>query len=95
MRWPIIRMTLGFALVHCPTEPERDRGRQLLTEVKRVFISRGHNLGDLPFIDVCLGWELARCGERDDAISLLRTATDHLFRDGRLLSWSIPQPPVF
>jgi class 3 adenylate cyclase len=88
------RMTLGFALVHCPTEPERDRGRQLLTEVKQVLISRGHNLGDLPFIDVCLAWELARRGERDEAIPLMRAATDHLFRDGRLLSWGIPATGV-
>ncbi len=88
------RMTLGFALMHCPTDPERDRGRQLLTAVKQVFISRGHNLGDLPFIDVCLAWELARRGERDEAIPLMRTATDHLFRDERLLAWGIPATGV-
>lgn len=87
-------MTLGLTLVHCATDHERDRGRELLTEVKRVFTSRGHNLGDLPFIEVCLTAEMARCGDRNDAIPLMRAATDHLFRDGRLVGWGIPATGV-
>ena len=41
------RLTLGMALVHRPTDAERDRGQKLLAEVSEVFVRRGHNLGEL------------------------------------------------
>ena len=31
-----------------------------------------------------------RRGDRDAAIPLMRTATDHSFREGRLLAWTVP-----
>ena len=49
------RMTLGVALVHRQTDAERDRGQKLLAEVSDVFLRRGHNLGELPIVDVLLG----------------------------------------
>ena len=33
-------------------------------------------------------------GERDDAIPPMRSATDHLFREGQLLAWGIPATGV-
>jgi hypothetical protein len=84
------RMTLGFALVHRHTDAERDRGQKLLAEVSDVFLRRGHNLGDLPIVNVYLARERARCGDRDEAMPLMRAAVDHLFRDGQLLAWGIP-----
>jgi hypothetical protein len=88
------RMTLGVALVHRPTAADRDRGQKLLAEVSDVLLRRRHNLGDLPIVNVCLARERARRGDRDDAIPLLRTAADHLFRDGPLLLWGIPATGV-
>ena len=38
--------------------------------------------------------ERARRGDRDDAVPLIRAATDHLFREGQLLAWSIPATGV-
>jgi hypothetical protein len=38
--------------------------------------------------------ERARRGDRDDAIPLMRAATDHLFREGRLLAWGLPVTDV-
>ena len=76
------RMTLGVALVHRQTAAERDRGQKLLAEVSDVFLRRGHNLCDLPIVDVYLARERARRGDRDDAIPLMRAAVDHLFRRG-------------
>jgi hypothetical protein len=81
---------LGVALVHRPTAAERDRGQKLLAEVSNVFLRRGHNLGELPLVNVYLAREQARRGDRDDAIPLMRTAVDHLFREGQLLGWGIP-----
>jgi class 3 adenylate cyclase len=87
-------MTLGFALVHRQTAAERDHGGQLLAEVSEVFLRRGHNLCDLPIVDVYLARQGARRGDRDEAIPLMRAAVDHLFREGRLLAWGVPATGV-
>jgi hypothetical protein len=87
-------MTLGTALAHRPTAAERDRGQKLLAEVSEVFLRRGHNLSELPIVDVYSARERARCGDRDDAIPLIRAAVDHLFRDERLLAWGVPATGV-
>jgi hypothetical protein len=50
---------------------------------------RGHNLGELPIVNVYLARERARRGNRDDAIPLMRAAVDHLFREGQLLIHSV------
>ena len=55
---------------------------------------RGHNLCDLPIVEVYLARERARRGDRDDAIPLMRAATDHLFREGQLLVWGVPATGV-
>jgi class 3 adenylate cyclase len=89
-----IRMTLGVALVQRPTDADRDRGQQLLTEVSDVLLRREHNLGELPLVNVYLARERARRGERDEAIPLMRAAVDHLFREGRLLVWGVPATGV-
>jgi hypothetical protein len=88
------RLTLGFALVHRNTNAERDRGHELLAGVSDVFVRRGHNLADLPIVDVYLARERAWRGDRDDAIPLMRAAVDYLFREGRLLAWSAPATGV-
>ena len=87
-------MTLGTALVHRPTAAERDRGQKVLAEVSEVFLRRGHNLSELPIVDVYSARERARRGDRDDAIPLIRAAVDHLFRDERLLAWGVPATGV-
>jgi hypothetical protein len=87
--------TLGIALVHRPTDADRERGHKVLTEVAEVFLRRGHNLADLPLVEVYAAREKARCGDRDDAIPLMRAAVDHLFRPGQLLlGWGIPATTV-
>jgi hypothetical protein len=90
----LTRMTLGTALVHRPTAAERDRGQKILAEVSEAFLRRGHNLSELPIVDVYSARERARCGDRDDAIPLIRAAVDHLFRDERLLAWGVPATGV-
>ncbi len=75
------QITLGLALVHRPTDAERARGQKLLAEFSDV----GYFLGDLLLIvQVYLARERARCGDRDEAIPLMRAAVDHLFREGLL-----------
>jgi hypothetical protein len=87
-------MTLGLALVRRHTAPERDHGQKLLAEVSDVLLRQGQHLADLPIVNVYLGRERARRGDRDDAIPLIRATTDHLFHEGQLLMWGVPATGV-
>jgi len=88
------RWTLGGALVHRRTAAERHRGEKLLAEVGEEYLRRRHNLCDLPITNVYLAREKARRGDPDEAIPLMRSAADHLFRDGQLLAWGLPATGV-
>jgi class 3 adenylate cyclase len=88
------RGTLGMALVHRHTDAERGRGHKLLAEVGDTFVRRGHNLAELPLVNVYSAREGARDGDRDGAMSLMRSAVDHLFGEGHLLAWGIPATGV-
>lgn len=88
------RMALGVALVHRQTAAERDRGLTLMAEVSDVFARDAHNLGDRPLVEVYMAREQARRGDLDEAIPLMRAATDHLAREGQLLAWGIPATGV-
>jgi class 3 adenylate cyclase len=89
-----VRATLGVVLVHRRTDADRDRGHKILAEVSDVFLRGGHNLCELPVVNVYVARERARVGDRDDAIPPMRTEADHLFREGRLLGWGIPATGV-
>jgi hypothetical protein len=89
-----IRATLGLALMHRDDAAERDRGQRLGAEVSEVFRNQGHNLCDLPIVEIYLARERARGAGRDDAIEVMRAVGDHLFRDGRLLLWGVPATGV-
>jgi hypothetical protein len=87
-------MTLGVALVHRQTAAECDRGHKLLAEVSEAFVRRGHNLCDLPIVNVHVARERARRGGRDEAIPLMRAAVDDLVGAGQLLAWGVPATGV-
>jgi class 3 adenylate cyclase len=88
------RVTLGVALVHRPTAAERNRGQKLLAETIDVFMCGGHNLGELPIVHLYLAREMARRGDLDVAISLMRVAVDDLVREGQLMGWGVPATGV-
>ena len=81
------QMSLGVALVHREADADRDRGQKFLAEVSDV-------LSDLPIVNAYLARVRARRGDRDDAVPLIRAATDHLFREGQLLAWGVPATGV-
>ncbi len=88
------RMTLGVVLTHRQDDDDRDRGQRLLAEVSEAFRRRGHNLGELPLVEVYLARARVRRREHDDAVPLMRAAVDKLFTDGRLLAWGSPTTGV-
>ncbi len=63
-------------------------------KVSDVFLRRGYGLGELPIVEISSVRERARCGDRDDAIPLMRAALDHLIREGQQLAWGIPATGV-
>jgi hypothetical protein len=83
------QVTLGAALVNCQTAAERDRGQQLLVDVREVFLCDQHHIADLPLVEVYLARERARHGNHDDAIPLMRAEVDHLVHEGLLLAWGV------
>lgn len=88
------RLPLGIALVHRETVAARDRGQALLADVSDVLVAHEHNLGDRPLVDVYVGREMARRGDPDDAIPLMRAAVDQLVHEGQLLAWGTPTTGV-
>ena len=45
---------------------------------------------DLPLVEAYLAREVARRGNLDEAIPLMRATADPLFRERRLLAWGVP-----
>jgi hypothetical protein len=88
------RLTLGVALVHRETAEEYDRGVQILAEVSELFQRQGHNLSELPIVNVYSARDKARRGDRDEAIVMMRANLEHLTREGQLLTWGIPVTAV-
>ena len=75
----IARMTLGLALVHRPTDADRDHGHELLAELSAVFLRGGYPQFELPLVNVYMAREQARDGDRDEAITLMRAAARGFF----------------
>jgi class 3 adenylate cyclase len=88
------RATLGVALVHRHTDADRHRGQSLLADISEEFPRREFVLGELPVVNVYVARERARCGDRDEAIPLMRAAVDDLLREGQLLLYGIPATGV-
>ena len=90
----LARITLGMALVHRATDPERERGQKLLAEAIDVFLRGGYVQAELPILNLYVARERARHGDRDDAIPRMRTAADYIFRGGQFLLWSVSSTGV-
>jgi class 3 adenylate cyclase len=88
------RYALGLALMHRESPADRERGLQVLTQLRDMCLHEHWTLSEVPFIDAYVAWEQARRGDLDGAISALRTSVDHLFDAGQF-AWCIPPTRVF
>ena len=88
------RFTLGVALMHRDSPAERERGLALLGQVRDMCLHGRFYQYLLAAVDVYTARELARRGDRDGAIPLMRAAVDDLFREGLLLAWCVPATGV-
>jgi class 3 adenylate cyclase len=76
------RLTLGITLVHRDSRADRDRGVELLSQVREMCMSQRYFLSNLPGVIAYIARENARRGDRDGAIPVMRTAVDDVFRSG-------------
>ena len=80
----IARTTMGLALVHRPSRPDRDRGLELLEQVGETCRQGRYYLSELPLVDMYAACETARRGDRDGAVAVISAAVDDFFSSGQL-----------
>jgi hypothetical protein len=80
----LARFTLGIALVHRDSPADRERGLELLGQVRDMCLQGRFYLSLLAVVDMCTARERARRGDRDGAIPPLREVVDDLFHAGQL-----------
>ena len=73
---------------------DRDRGLELLTEVRELTLEGRFYLSELPVVELYAAREQARHGDVDDAISGMRTALDLLFERGQF-AWGVVASAIF
>ena len=88
------RIALGLALVHRESAADRDRGLQVLAQVRDMCHRGRFYLTELPTVEVYTARERARRGDLDGAIPLMRNALDDLVRAGQLLGWGVASTGV-
>ena len=74
--------TMGMVLV-VRNAAATDRGLQLLRQVREMSVGDRFYRCHLPVINAWIGWGVARCGDREEALPMLRSASDDLFTDGQ------------
>jgi hypothetical protein len=80
----LLRFTLGIALVHRDAAADRQRGLELLMQVRGMWLREGSLRYGIPLLDICVARESARNGDRDGATPVMRKAVDDLHQAGRL-----------
>jgi hypothetical protein len=80
----IARTTMGLALVHRPSRPDRDCGLELLEQVGEMCRQGRYYLSELPLVDTYAACETARRGDRDGAVAVISAAVDDFFSSGQL-----------
>jgi hypothetical protein len=80
----IVKYTLGFALVQRDAEADRQRGLELLAQVHDMCLHGRCYRSELPAFDFVDANEMARRGDRDGAIPVMRKAVNDLFQTGLL-----------
>ena len=80
-----LKFTLGRVLAERDTPAERQRGMELLTEVRDMCLQLRFFRARLPLIELYTARERVRIGDCEDATSAMCKALDDLFREGQLV----------
>jgi hypothetical protein len=79
----VVKFSLGVALVYRDAVADRQRGLELLTQVRVMWLREQDGYG-MPLLDIYVARQCARDGNRDAAITVLRDAVNGLLQAGRL-----------
>ncbi len=77
-----IWLMLGIALMHRESSADRERGLAVLGQVRDRCLNRRFYVTELATVDIYTAREMARRGDRDGALPLMRSAVDAWFRSG-------------
>ena len=73
----VVKFSLGVALVHRDATADRQRGLELLRQVREMWLIAQDRYG-MPLLDIYVAQHSARIGDRDAAISVMGKAVDDL-----------------
>jgi hypothetical protein len=77
----LVEYTLGVALLYRDAVADRDRGLELMVRAREWQRERAPSLA--PVTELVIGPEMARRGDRDAAVAVMRNALDELYEAGR------------
>ena len=80
----LARTALGIALLHCASAADRQRGLELLEQLRDMCTHEVYYSSITHFIDVYIARERSRRGEMDKWLPLMRSAVDGMFQIGQL-----------
>ena len=86
--------TLGLVLVHRPSPSELGRGIEILAEIADMCQHGRFYRTEVSVSDLYSGWALAKLGDVDAGISVMRGAVDKLFETAKL-SWCVAASGIF
>jgi adenylate cyclase len=81
----LTKYALGLNLLHQAASADRDRGLQMLAQVRDMCLHGRFFLSELPAVDFWAARERATRGHRDDAIPVMRQAADDMFGKDQFL----------
>jgi adenylate cyclase len=79
-----LKTTLGRVLMERESPEDRQRGLELMDEVRDMFGQRRYMVTHLPILEICIERERVRRGEFSDAIPAMRKALATLFLEGQV-----------
>jgi len=80
-----LKTTLGRVLMERESPEERQRGSELLQDVRAMSGQRRYSVNHLPVLDICIEREKVRHGDYSEAIPAIRKALAALFFEGQVV----------
>ncbi len=80
----IAKFVLGLTLLHREAEADRHRGLELLAQVRDMCLQGRFYRSELPGMEAYAALEMARRGDRDGAIPIIRKVLNSYFEAGQL-----------
>ncbi len=80
-----VKYTLDRVLAQREIHAERQRGTEMLAEVRDLCLQQRYFRIHLPVVEICAARERFRVGDFDEAIPAMRQAVDELFRGGQVV----------